>query len=832
MSRRTHVGVAAGLVTVLAGLSGPAQSQESAADTLALEEVVVTARKRAETLLEVPVAITALSAEDIDQKGIENLQDVALFTPGLTYFDSIQNQLGTPVIRGISQTNLNSPDRNVAIFYGGVYLANTSAGNLEILDVERIEVVKGPQSALYGRNAFNGAINFVPSRPTENLFAKAEATGGTDGRVEGKLVAAGPLGEMFGGRIALGYNKFDGTFENAVAAGPDIGGYDSKTVQGMVTFRPNERFDARIFGYYTDDFRSPSALYFFDVNNCGPNPMAFTAVCGEIPYRDTVAQAADSYGLDREVTNAALDLTFKIGSFSLVGQTGYGKAETYGFNEYTANGTGDEMQIVSLTAINAQVAMGVPFATAVSGSFPGVTPVVAPAPLIRTQRIPQYTGNPSETDTFSQEIRLESDPEKALRGSVGGFYYTNEFTSFTGAVFDARGIAATEFVRDSLGFTAGNPGLVARGDPRAGLFFTTILDRKDYQRAYFGTFEWDITESLRFGGEARHDTEDRQQQSRLIGAASLQRKEFEYNSWRYHADWAMTPQQRFYASAAKGTISGYFNPTVDAATRVPLPLELQSYDAAENRTYEIGWKAEWLDRRLSTEIALFYINYTGLQINATPPPPAVTAIIQNLGKVTSKGVELAADWRISEKFRLGLTYGYSPTEFGQNSVEPSVLRYCGGAVSPTNQSLLSGFCRTTLFNGIINPEVGGQSLPRAPEMNASVNAQFTTPLAGDWSLYARADASFQAKAYTLTWNVAEIPERTLVNARVGLRRGQALEVSLWGRNVFDEKYVTAVIFQPHFNLPITTAFVPNVSLGEGATFGLTATYKFGVDRAR
>ena len=117
----------------------------------------ITARKKAETLLDIPVAVTAFSADDIEAKGIEGLADVALFTPGLTYFEALNSALGTPVVRGIAQTNLNSPDRNVAVFYGGVYLSNLNATNLEILDVERIEVVKGPQSALYGRNAFNGA---------------------------------------------------------------------------------------------------------------------------------------------------------------------------------------------------------------------------------------------------------------------------------------------------------------------------------------------------------------------------------------------------------------------------------------------------------------------------------------------------------------------------------------------------------------------------------------------------------------------------------------------------------------------------------------------------
>jgi outer membrane receptor protein involved in Fe transport len=184
---------------------------QDSASMAGLEEIIVTARKRAETLIETPVAVSVLTSEDIEAKGVRDLYDVALFTPGLTYFDAIQNQLGTPVIRGISQTNLNSPDRNVAIFYGGVYLSNTSASNLEILDLDRIEVVKGPQSALYGRNAFNGAINFVPAAPTREFKAKITGTLGTDARREMRVMLSGPLGETLRGRIAASTNSFDGS---------------------------------------------------------------------------------------------------------------------------------------------------------------------------------------------------------------------------------------------------------------------------------------------------------------------------------------------------------------------------------------------------------------------------------------------------------------------------------------------------------------------------------------------------------------------------------------------------------------------------------------------
>ena len=810
-------GCVAGLVG-FAGLTLPVLAQEaaeaSAGDAVALEEIVVTARKRAETLLEVPVAVTALTADDIDQKGIENLNDVALFTPGLTYFDSIQNQLGTPVIRGISQTNLNSPDRNVAILYGGVYLSSTSGANLEILDVDRVEVVKGPQSALYGRNAFNGAINFVPAAPTETFFSKVEATVGSDERYEGKLVVSGPLTDRIRGRFAASYNTFDGTYRNAAEPNDNLGGYETKNASGSLDFEVTDDLEVKLFGFYTDDHRDPGHLWVYDNNNCGPNPMAPTATCGEIQYRSNLASSPIAEGVDREVTLGALDISYQLGSLTFISQTAQYDATIEAFTEYTANGIGDLQQIIRQSDVNALVAMGVPLTTAWLS-----------APVVRTQRVLQYTGNPpADFKSFSQEFRIESDQEKRLRGSVGLFYYKNEAEAITASSFDGTGLSADERVRDQLLFTLSSPAIV-RTDPR-DMFVSTFLDRTDYQRAYFGTFEFDAFDNLTIGAEARHDTEDRQQTNLTVGPSSLQRKEFDYNTWRGHVDYEISPVQKVYVSAAKGVISGFFNPTVDAGTRQPLPAELQSYGPAQNRTYEIGWKAEWLDRRLSTELTAFYINYTGLQINAPPPPPAITAIVQNLSKVNVRGFEAAVNWAVTDRVRVGATYGYSPTEFGQQSVEPGVLRYCGGQAALTAQGLNPGFCNTLLFRGVVQPDVGGQSLPRAPEMNASLYGAFEAPLSGDWSFFGRADASYTSKAYTMTWNVATIPERTIVNARLGVRRGSNLELALWGRNIFDEKYVTAVIFQPHFNQPAATGFTPNVSQGELATYGLTATYRF------
>lgn len=115
--------------------------------------------------------------------------------------------------------------------------------------------------------------------------------------------------------------------------------------------------------------------------------------------------------------------------------------------------------------------------------------------------------------------------------------------------------------------------------------------------------------------------------------------------------------------------------------------------------------------------------------------------------------------------------------------------------------------------------------PRSPNRLASLYLAYDTPLSGDWSLYARADGSYTSETSALTIGLTTIPSRTLVNARIGVRRG-ALDVALWGRNVFDKQFVSAVIFQPPLNAT-SAAFVPNVSQGERATFGLTATYALG-----
>jgi iron complex outermembrane receptor protein len=359
-------------------------------------------------------------------------------------------------------------------------------------------------------------------------------------------------------------------------------------------------------------------------------------------------------------------------------------------------------------------------------------------------------------------------------------------------------------------------------DPRHNMALLGWDQRNDEQLAFFGALDFDITEAVTAGLELRHDEEDRVRSNLLVPTVPDQKDTFSYDTWRANVNWDVTDSQMIYASAAKGVISGYFNATFDAAAQKPIPEQYWSYDPAENITYELGWKATWLEGRLTTELTAFYIDYTDIQISASIPPEEglfFTNVIQNIGSATGQGFELAVDYRVNDNWSTGLTYSYAPTEFGDDTIDPGMSRYCGG-----NAGLIAGFCPSIVFNGRLQPLVEGEPLPRSPDTMASGYLSFDTEFGNGWQLNARADVSYTGEIPQYSLPFAYWASRTLMNARVGMSRGP-LDVALWARNLTDEEYVSAGINQPGVTQPLT--FTPNVSLGERRTWGVTVGYAFG-----
>ena len=156
------------LATTIFALTGLWAAPVAAQAELVIEQITVTARKKEETLQDVPLSITVLGSQMLEDARIQNLADVAAFTPGLSLFNPQGEFLTTPVIRGMAPTDIFG-ETNAAVFLDGVLVAGREGLNFAYLEIERIEVVKGPQTALYGRNAFSGAINFITKKPTDEV---------------------------------------------------------------------------------------------------------------------------------------------------------------------------------------------------------------------------------------------------------------------------------------------------------------------------------------------------------------------------------------------------------------------------------------------------------------------------------------------------------------------------------------------------------------------------------------------------------------------------------------------------------------------------------------
>ena len=752
-----------------------------------LEEVVVTARKRDESLQEVPLAITALTSAEIERRSIRDLKDVAANTPGLTFFD-VNNNLATPVIRGLSQTVLNSPDRNVALFYNGVFLSNTNASNFDLLDMERIEVVKGPVSALYGRNAFGGAINYVPTKASaDQVKGRAEATFGSDKRYGVRGTINLPISDTLAVRLAAGYDEWDGSIKNVY--GGNIGGYKSTAAAWDIQWNPTDALSIDQFGFYVDDTREQQAQFSYD-NNCGriAGTTRPSFYCGALIETDKIAVDPRSEGSSRKGVVAGWNAAYKFDTVTASFLGGFTDlVQTFVVDrDYSTDPRGLLYQLYT-SRLGAASGMA-PVGTAYGKFFLG--------------------GGPDTTRDWNFELRLASNTEDALQWSVGASYYKHYLGRLNRAGLDSSTFPAGVFPWSV--YVAFLPGLYIPYTGGELPQFSRDNIRDEAPAGYF-TVDYSINDKLTVGADVRYDQEKRKLTNNVT--LSVQEREDKYWTWRGNVDYKLDDGKMLYASIAKGVIAGFFNGTVDtAAGNRPVPVELQNYKPSTNITYELGAKTDWLDRRMTVNAALFYIKYKDLQITAAPPPPLVTALTTNAAGATAKGFEVAVDGRIGEHVTAGVGFAYTDPKYDKGTVDLSNVRYCGDGT-------------------LCNTDVGGNQLTRASKNTANVYLQYEGALAADWTWYVRGDARYQSKQYPRSLDLEWYDGYTLGNARLGFSKGEHLDISLWVRNITDELYIGTGITQPNSNpSPVQFSglpdFVPNSLMGERRSYGLTAAYRF------
>ena len=314
-ARKTGVLMLAAVASGATFNSAFAQQEAGAAETRGITEIVVTARKREEKINEVPLAISAFSADDIASRNIESLSDVAKYTAGFSFENFPGGTSPAPIIRGLTQNTLTDRNQNVGTFVDGVHIQQQGNIDFALLDVERIEVLKGPQNAQYGRSAFAGAINYVSKKPVlGEIDGDAAVTVGSDERLETRGSVSVPLwSDKLAVRVYGVTSESDGTWGNNFSGGDNgiatrdtsfgnsfdgtdgnLGGWDNDAYQTQLRFHPLEtlRFD---LGYFKSDVENEQgAIEFIRPNgstiwgldhqtNCNPNSAGtMRFVCGKL----------------------------------------------------------------------------------------------------------------------------------------------------------------------------------------------------------------------------------------------------------------------------------------------------------------------------------------------------------------------------------------------------------------------------------------------------------------------------------------------------------------------------------------------------------------------
>ena len=822
-----NISIKAALLAVTAIVPGMVFAQTAApapaADEAGTPDIIVTARKRSENLQDVPLAITAFGSEQIKEQRIERLADVAKLTPGLNFAPlfGAQNQL--PIIRGAAQT-LGA--LNVGVFLDGIYLSGKASVDLELNDLERIEVVKGPQSALYGRNTFAGAINYVTQRPRQEFGGSVEFTAGEQGLFKGSASITGPISDTLRFRVGGFYRTSDGWYTSAI----DGGRVDfAKTYGGIATleWQPAPELIVTLRGAYSnEDLGQPPSnvirtnalparpagspvgtvrnlLYAGQVPsiprngvlvNTLPITLAGTSASGNL----IAGSGVGFYGQKQQTYRTSGTLEYDFGPATLTSSTAYFRRNA----DYTLDG---DNTVCDQTA----ALPGFPAGGCTNFGFPFAPPIAA-----GTSNFALSSAKEDFTDV-SQELRLASNGSGPVKWLMGVFYYNNKSNSL-GRSFNPITTAA----RDAFGFP----------------LITTTTESISWYGSYARTFAdvFTVTGELRYEYE-RQAFRQRPTNPAVVpslvnaptntgglpcagpftapgvcpttvssGAVFDFNRDFRFVTPRVILDWKFADNQMLYASVARGTKTGGFN------TNLSIFLNQRTYEPEYTWNYEAGLKTRWLDGRLLLNLSGYITDWTDQQAACQNPASQIAGSSTqrtytcNVASSKIAGLEFTTAMRFNDWFTLSGNYSYTKARY-RAFVDDSLAaaRATAGITAPYDFS--------------------GRALPYVPDHKFVISPAFSFPLGGDWKLDARGDVLWQSNSYVRADNLQSFGSRTIVDLRATVRNGN-LSFQVFANNLLDDATPTAAVrFFDSVNFSVAS---PLVTGADRRQIGATVSYRF------
>lgn len=768
-----------------------------------LENVVVTARKIAEPRLHVPHSIDVIPADALPSAFALDLDRLAAMSPGL-YFESLWGGTGSaPVLRGQSQPS--TAGDNVGVFVDGVYQAERTAIDSNPIDLERVEIVRGPQSTMFGRSTFAGAIHYVPRLPSRELAAGFEAAVGTDAYSSANGYVSGPLRPgLLLGRIAVGYREADGTAVNA-ADGENLGGGERAAISVTLVSDWEGPWRARLSGRWTTASLEHSATSSVAgaAYNCGAiDAMTnlWSYYCGSLPTTDryAISPGIPRSGLD--VGQVSFVLQWSAHGLDFNSTTSYYNGSTDRYRDFDATATGE------LLGVCAQPACP-------RGSGP-------PQPTLREVNVEAISRSRASTTDWSQDFTLRGKTSASWSWLMGVSASVSQQSSLTAFGFERGDLLVTERLTAMLPLTPAVAGPVSRAnsflvqDPAREQVTQSSVETEVRTAALYGAFDYRIAEAWTLRAEARTSYERQELPGNLNSPQN-----FSDTTPRLSLQWAPAEASLLYVSAAKGSRSGGIN------VPVGLNADEQAFEPEYNWTYEMGARrdqAYW-----NADATIYYIDWRNTQLLGFPVTPDInTLITRNTVGVRTRGAEVAFGGQLSDRIALRAAYSHSASAFAPDSDDPGSAAFCGLKGSTTSSS----FCAVgpprsgNATPGSYVPYIDGNQLPRAPKDQFALNitGDLTRP-AAEWTLNGALDLSYQGDVYDRAINGARFGERMLLSARLNWRRGRCT-LQLWGTNLTDELYVRSVgsrgaAFYPVSPRPIDLVY------GDGRRIGLTVRYE-------
>jgi iron complex outermembrane recepter protein len=679
-----------------------AATPAAAADDRAVEEVVVTAQRREERLQEVPISITAFSAAELRRNDTNDISRLDKFTPGFNFGRS--GLEARPAMRGVRTENLaGNGDPTIGFYVDDIYQSRAVQAGQPFVDAKRVEVTRGPQGTLFGRNTFGGAVSVTTGTPTAEFDYGGEAVLGNYARQGFQGFVNIPVSDTFGIRIAGALETRDGYVKNIVVPGNDLYSKDSQFIRATAKWTPSDSLDIVVRASYWTEGGSGGQAF-------GYKPQG-----GFVDANSTQARFDAAGGRDLTGT-----LVRNLNFFNATGGQRDGIPDFQGRDlgvtvdprPYVWQGVLPSFADLEQTSVSGQIKWSndTIFIRSITGyqdfTYAANSGEIA-GPTAAESR--QLRGS----EALSQELQLGSVDTKPLQWIVGLFYLKDD-------VFDEFGSFRTNI----------NDGINGSRGP-----FTNTVESV----AVYGQASYYVTPKLRLTGGARWTQDDKKfdvTNFRIVRGVDEVNNSFklagtfEATTWRLGADYFLTTKNMVYSSVSTGFRSGGFNGGAGTNPLIPATFDPETVTA-----YEIGTKNQFAGGRFQINAAAYYNDFKDLQVqNQFLVPPAnltTLSAIRNAGEAYAEGIEIELVARPIPQLTINATANFTNTEYTKyiTGAPPNYLQ------PPLNQISLAG-----------------KKIPYTPEQKFTIGARYDIDLGGNGTLTPSFNAILSGEYYNTDFN--------------------------------------------------------------------------------